>query len=137
MLVVINVFVRMMVFANQRGDTAASLITLQEWWQCRSGGSAGAAAADVSGSFEQQLTAALTGKNYHHAALLRIPQATVPAPRNEHYANMVSVYAALRLRVGQLVSIARLERTYCIPVLVADLCLAIGFLDSFSCSVAF
>ena len=27
--------VRLMRFANQRGGTAASLITLQEWWQCR------------------------------------------------------------------------------------------------------
>jgi hypothetical protein len=24
-----------MEFANQQGDTTASLITLQEWWQCK------------------------------------------------------------------------------------------------------
>lgn len=83
---------------------------------------------------KKQLTAVLTGQKYHHAALPYVLQATVPASRREHYANMVSLYAALRHQAGQLVAIARLETMI---GSVADLRFATGFLNSFSSSVAF
>jgi hypothetical protein len=61
-------------FTNQRFGTIASLIPLQEWWQCMNG------AAAISNPIDTQLTAALTGENQNDAALLAL-QTTVLAFR--------------------------------------------------------
>jgi hypothetical protein len=99
-----------------------------------SGGSAGTTAAVISGSSKLQLTAAWTGQNHRHVALLCVTQAIVPASRCEHYANMVSLLRLSGLKRGIPLS-SQGWRAYDID-LEADVRLATGFINSFSRSFA-